>query len=265
MANRALRSRTVEVSQEICEITAEESPSDWPSAQPEVLGSASEHIESQSDDRGLVTPDDTVEQREVMAECRDEASKETSATVPSNLQDLFNGMLAAFKESQATVESKLNKLEESNTKLAESNARLENSLRADIRSENEKLIKRFEAENHKLSKEFSDRLLSETKRFAQLIGQVQKETEVELVAVRRQLEVTSSEFDNKLEQANSQTNAILDEIASKVIENRSEIESNGGSHGDWNTLRAFGVRNQQRLTCKSMAIRRGEFLEGRAQ
>jgi hypothetical protein len=63
-----------------------------------------------------------------MTECRDEASKETSATVPSNLQDLFNGMLAEFKQSQATVE---HKLEESNAKLAESNARLEKSVRAD--------------------------------------------------------------------------------------------------------------------------------------
>jgi hypothetical protein len=46
MANRTLRSRTVEISEKGVEFTAGESVSDWPCDQPRLLGSFEEQFEA---------------------------------------------------------------------------------------------------------------------------------------------------------------------------------------------------------------------------
>jgi hypothetical protein len=64
------------------------------------------------------------------------------------------GFLADINENnralQSSAETKINQLQE--------------TVRADIRSENKKLIKRFEMENQNLSKEFSKKLNSESRK-----------------------------------------------------------------------------------------------------
>jgi hypothetical protein len=59
---------------------------------------------------------------------------------------------------QTSVESKLSKLQA--------------SVKADISSEIEKSIKRFEMEKQKLRKEFSEKLNSDSKKLVHLVGQV---------------------------------------------------------------------------------------------
>jgi predicted nuclease with TOPRIM domain len=92
------------------------------------------------------------ETRGTVAEDSVDTTKETPALDPSNLQGLLAEMLTAIRESQSSVEAKLNKIEKSNAKLEENSQKLqssvesklnklEESLRADIEAENEKLIR----------------------------------------------------------------------------------------------------------------------------
>jgi hypothetical protein len=102
-------------------------------------------------------------------------------------------------------------------------SKMQVSVKADIRSENEKLVKKFERENQKLNQQFSDRLHSEFRKLAHLVGQVQKDTETELLAVKKQIQALNSGIEDKLEQANAQENARVDQLTSKVIENKSGV------------------------------------------
>lgn len=61
-------------------------------------------------------------------------------------------------------------------------------VKADIRSENEQLIKKFERENERLSQQFSEKLDSESRKLVHLVGKVQKDTEAELVAVKKHIQ-----------------------------------------------------------------------------
>jgi DNA anti-recombination protein RmuC len=186
MAHRTLRIRIVELGQEGTEFTTSDSECGSPSAEPEKLSSVSEQTV------GALAAPATDETSGTVAEDSVDITRETPALDPSNLQGLLAGMLTAIRESQSSVEAKLNKIEKSNAKLEENSRKLqssvesklnklEESLRADIKAENDKLIRRFESQNQKLSKEFSEELNSETRKFTHLLSQVQKETEAELV------------------------------------------------------------------------------------
>jgi hypothetical protein len=81
-------------------------------------------------------------------------------------------MLAAMQTSnralRTSVESKISNLREDNSKLQSSveskfacRIKLQEAVRADIKPENEKLIRRLQTENQNLSKELSERLYSE--------------------------------------------------------------------------------------------------------
>jgi hypothetical protein len=159
---------------------------------------------------------------------------QTPISDSGDLKNLFAGMLAAINESnkalQSSVEAKINRLQENSNRLQASVesklSNLQETVRADIRSESEKLIKKFEKENQKLSKQFSDKLDSESKKLLQLVGQVQKDTETELVAVKKQIQALSNDLEDKLEQTNIQANARVDQLTSKVIENKSDADNN---------------------------------------
>jgi chromosome segregation ATPase len=72
----------------------------------------------------------------------------------------------------------------------------------------------------------SERLHTEVKKCTHLIGQVQEDTEAELVAVKRNIQVVSAGLEDRLDQHSSQTNSILDELTSTVIANKSEVDTN---------------------------------------
>jgi hypothetical protein len=96
-------------------------------------------------------------------------------------------------------------------------------MRAEVRAENEILIKRVQLENQILSQEFSERLKSETSKLAQQVRQVQNDTERELVAVQKTLQGISSEFDTRLQQSHSH-NEVTEEPSIKIVEVRSDVD-----------------------------------------
>jgi metal-dependent amidase/aminoacylase/carboxypeptidase family protein len=93
-----------------------------------------------------------------IVEVRGESAPEISMADPNDLLNLFANMLSAIKVSSREMQESNDKLrisvEDSNKALqnnvAASNAKLQESVRADIKSEMEKLIKRFELENQRL-------------------------------------------------------------------------------------------------------------------
>jgi uncharacterized membrane protein YheB (UPF0754 family) len=81
-------------------------------------------------------------------------------------------------------------------------------------------------EKLKLSKEFSDKLDAESRRLVNAVGQVQKDTETELVADKKQVPAASDGLENKLDQTAIQNNALIDQLTSKVIENKLDADKN---------------------------------------
>jgi hypothetical protein len=59
-----------------------------------------------------------------------------------------------------------------------------------------------------------------------LVGQVQRDNEVEVVAVKKQVQAVSNELEDKLAQTSIQTNAVMDQLTSRVIENKSCTDNN---------------------------------------
>jgi hypothetical protein len=104
------------------------------------------------------------------------------------------------------------------------------NIRKDIQAENEILMRKFEVQIQQTKKEFSAKLDVETRRLTNLVGQVQKETESELVAVRKQLQAVSAECETRIVQANSTTQGLVEELANQFEEHRSEM------NGDINKL-----------------------------
>jgi t-SNARE complex subunit (syntaxin) len=182
MPNRALRSRTVEINPEDSDLPAGER--DYADRQSEGLGSDLV-LEGGLSNAQRDTPTEVS-----MSEQREGVTTGIAVTEAPNLRDLFTGMLAAMQESnkalqssaeskisslqenskalQTSIEAKISGLQENSNKLQasveaklnqleQSNVKLQEKVRADIRSENVKLIERFEAENKKLSNAFSER------------------------------------------------------------------------------------------------------------
>jgi hypothetical protein len=143
MANRTLRSCIVEIHTDDKDFTARECEGDCAVEQPTVLGCLEEpksvDLPSQQEfelgstgvgtECGLGQPD--------IGESRVTDTIQTPISDSGDLKNLFAGILAAINESnkalQSSVEAKLSNLQE--------------SVRADIRSENEKLINKFEGES----------------------------------------------------------------------------------------------------------------------
>ena len=104
------------------------------------------------------------------------------------------------------------------------NALLKESIRADIRTENEKLLQRFEQQTQELRREFTSQMDAESRKFTGLVSQVQSETKSGLVAVKRQLQNIGEEFDSRLSQASTSTQVVINELADRVQEQRVEVD-----------------------------------------
>jgi hypothetical protein len=92
-------------------------------------------------------------------------------------------------------------------------------VRKDIKGENEKLIKRFELQSQEA------KLDSEARRLTSLVGQVQRKTESELLVVKVQIQVVSTELETRIGQSNANTQGIIDEPASQIVDHRSEMDA----------------------------------------
>jgi hypothetical protein len=134
------------------------------------------------------------------------------------IQHLQESVKTYLSSVKANISSKFSQLHEANTKYQE-------NLRAKTKAGNEKLIKSFELQSQQSNKEFLAWLDSESRRLTNLVGQVQKETESELVAVKRQLQVVSTGFETRLEQSSTHTQGIINELASQMVDHRSGVEA----------------------------------------
>jgi hypothetical protein len=158
---------------------------------------------------------------------------EIATAESGDLRNLLTGFLAAINESnkafQSSVVAKINELQESNTKLQTSVesklSKLQESVRADISSKIEKSIKRFEVENQKLGKEFSEKVDAESRRLVNIVGQVQTDTEIELMAVKKHVQAVSNGLQIKLDQTAIQNNALINQLTSKVIEKKTDADN----------------------------------------
>jgi hypothetical protein len=96
-------------------------------------------------------------------------------------------------------------------------------VKEDVRSENQKLIKKFEKDHHNLRQELTEKLSSETDKFSYLLRQVQDDTESELLAVKKNFQVMSTEFDAELGQQAKDTSRIANELTGKIVQNRQQV------------------------------------------
>jgi hypothetical protein len=236
-----------EASQESQELPAGESSREKPSEQPVGLGSVVE----------LSEPTEPSQQETVSESCLEVLPSETVEVSEqiikgpfldnsSELKQMLAGIMAAVQQSNEglnSVRADLSANQESvkadiNSVRADLSANNENiqkfqervtadisSVRNDIKVENEKLIKRFELQNQEAKKEFAAKLDSEARRLTSFVGQVRKETESELLAVKRQIQAVSTEFETRIGQANANTQGIIEELSSQVVDHRSEVEA----------------------------------------
>jgi hypothetical protein len=192
MASRALRSRTVEASEENPELPAGESADDRPSDQPDGLGSVGEPSEPN-------------------LPSRQEVVSEQSTKGPS-----FDDS-GEIKQTLAVI---MTVVQQSNAKLQESVKADIDRVRKDIKAQNEKLNKRFELQSQEAKLDF------EARRLTNLVGQVQRKTESELLVVKGQIQVVSTELETRIGQSNANTQGIIAELASQIVGHRSEMDAN---------------------------------------
>jgi hypothetical protein len=192
IASSALRSRKVGASQENLELPEGESAGDKPSDQPEGLGSVGEP-------------------RELNLPSRQEVVSEQSTKGPS-----FDDS----GEIKQTLAGIMTVVQQSNAKLQESVKADIDRVRKDIKAENEKLIKRFELQSQEA------KLDSEARRLTNLVGQVQRKTESKPLVVKGQIQVVSTELETRIGQSNANTQGIIDELASQIVDHRSEMDAN---------------------------------------
>jgi hypothetical protein len=88
------------------------------------------------------------------------------------------------------------------------------------------LIQRFEREYQKLNKRFSQNLDSKIKSVSYKVSQVQKEVDVELGVAKRNIDTVMENLERKLIQQTSQPNIAIDELATKIVDTRPEIDVN---------------------------------------
>jgi septal ring factor EnvC (AmiA/AmiB activator) len=98
------------------------------------------------------------------------------------------------------------------------------NVKRDIELETEKLIQRFDGENQKLDKQFSEKLESGIRSVADRVSQIEKA--VELEASNKNINKIKGNLEKKLDQQNSQNNILLDGLAIKLIDARTEFNTN---------------------------------------
>jgi ribosome-binding protein aMBF1 (putative translation factor) len=65
---------------------------------------------------------------------------------------------------------------------------------------------------------------AESRRVTGLVGQIQSESKTEREAVKCQLENIGEEFDSRLSQARTSTQVVINELADRVQEHRTEVD-----------------------------------------
>jgi hypothetical protein len=137
------------------------------------------------------------------------------------LQESVKTELSGVKADLSSVKADSSKF----IQLQEANIKFQEKLRAETKAENEKLAKRIEQQSQQSNKEFAAKLDSEARRLTNLAGQVEKETESELVAMKKQLQVVNMGFESRLEQSSACTQSTVDELANQIVDHRSEVEA----------------------------------------
>jgi hypothetical protein len=144
-------------------------------------------------------------------------------------QETIRAELVASQEklaaSQETIRAELVASQEKLVASQESVKIELSKIRKDIQTENESLVKKFDAQNKQTKRELSEKLEAESRRFHGLVSQVQKETESELVGVKKQLQAVNSDFEAKILEASNATQNSVDRLANQVNEHRSEVNN----------------------------------------
>jgi hypothetical protein len=100
------------------------------------------------------------------------------------------------------------------------------SVRADLKAENEKLIKRFEKQNQEAKKELAAKLDTEARRLTSLVEQVQRETEAELGTVKQQIQTLSTDFQTQLGSSRANTQLALNKLKDQMVQHTSKVDAN---------------------------------------
>jgi hypothetical protein len=112
--------------------------------------------------------------------------------------------------------------------LSDNNRELKNyvsEVRAEMKAENEKLVKKFEMESQKLQREILEKIELERTIFTNVVGQVQRETEQEVADMKRDFREFGSVIEAKLEQIIDDVTVVTDNISSKVTKVNEKISS----------------------------------------
>jgi hypothetical protein len=160
---------------------------------------------------------------------------------------ILAGIMAAIQQTQDSVRLEISSVKEElaannesvraeicsmRADLATNNERLQESVKNEIdkfrkqmQTENEAVINKFENQSKQTKSEFSRKLEAESRRLTNLVSQGQRETESELLGFKSQLQTVSSDFEEKLIQACSNTQSLIEELANHVDERQSEMNN----------------------------------------
>jgi methyl-accepting chemotaxis protein len=89
-------------------------------------------------------------------------------------------------------------------------------MKAELKTETENLIQRFDNENKKLNKQLTEKLDSEIRNVVYKVNKVQGEVEAELVTAKKCFNTVQEEVERKLVQQISHINYAMEELATKL-------------------------------------------------
>jgi hypothetical protein len=154
------------------------------------------------------------------------ANNEILQAFQENVREYIGGVKTDIWNVSAELTSVKDDLSASISQLQEANSKFYESLRAEAKSESEKISQRIEQQGHQIRKETSANLDAEARRLTNLVGRVRKETEAELVAVKEQIQMISTGFESTVDQNTTHTKAVVEELANQIVEHRAEVHQN---------------------------------------
>jgi hypothetical protein len=134
-----------------------------------------------------------------------------------------------FKALEGKVETSYRELKESNDKfhkeIETKFEKFQESMKADLRTETEKLIQRLDRETQKPIKQLTEKSDSEIRNVIPKVNKVQGEIEVELVAERESISAVQEEVDRKVVQQSPQFNNAVEELTTKLVDTRNKVDN----------------------------------------
>jgi hypothetical protein len=125
-----------------------------------------------------------------------------------------------FKALEGKVETSYRELKECNDKFQKEIEtkfeKLQESMKADLKTETENLIQRFDRENQKLNKQLTEKLDSEIRNVVHKVSEVQGEIEAELVAAKKSINTVQEEVERKLDQQATQLDNKIDSNLKRI-------------------------------------------------